>query len=129
MAHLPNVPIYDDLLDSRRKNAQIEGFDFDTDTFENIIDAFTPKENVPLILGVPKSKLDDFCYKAYGMSYNEAYLRLSGISDFWMRKAIGNLAASGNGTALSIAAKHFMGLKDEEDKKAIQVTIVNDLDK
>ena len=127
MAHLPNVPVYDDLLDPRRKNAQIEGFDFDTDTFENILAAFTPKENVPVILGVSKSKLDEFCYKAYGFSYNEAYVRLSGIADFWMRKAIGNLAVSGNGTALSIAAKHFMGLRDEEEKKAVTVTIVNDL--
>jgi len=126
---LPNVPVYDDLLDNRRKSVQIEGFDFDTDTFENLISAFTPRDNVPIILNTPVVRLDDFCRKAYGMTYYEAYVRLSGISDFWIRKAIGNLAVSGNGTALSIAAKHFLNLKDDEEKKAVQVTIVNDLDK
>lgn len=129
MAHLPNVPVYDDLLDNRRKSISIEGFDFDTDTFENLLSAFTPKESVPVILNVSTKRLDDFCRQAYGMNYAETYMRLSGIADFWMRKAIGNLAVSGNGTALSIAAKHFMNLRDDEEKKAIQVTIVNDLDK
>lgn len=124
---LPNVTIYDDLLDPNRKNAKIDGFDFDVDTFENLISAFTPKDMVPVILGVPRVKLEEFCDKAYGLTYSEAYTRLIGVADFWMRKAIGNLAASGNGSALNIAAKHFMGLKDEEDKKAVTITFVNDL--
>lgn len=125
---LPNVPIYDDLLNPNRKNARIEGFDFDVDTFENLISAFTPLENVPLILGVAEVDLDVFCRKAYGMTYREAYRKLIGVSDFWMRKAITNLAVAGNGSALNIASKHFMGLRDEEQKHSVQVTFVNDLD-
>ena len=126
---LPEVPIYDDLLDPQRKNTRIQGFNFDIDTFENLIAAFTPKDNIPIILNTPLVRLDEFCRLAYGLTYSETYTRLSGVADFWMRKAIGNLAVSGNGTALSIAAKHFMNLKDEETKSAIQVTFVNDLEK
>lgn len=126
---LPNVPIYDDLLNPNRKNVSIPGFDFDVDTFENIVSAFTPVESVPLILGVTENELDQFCNIAYKMDYREAYKRLVGVSDFWMRKAITNLAVAGNGSALNIASKHFMGLKDEEDKHSVSVVFVNDLDK
>lgn len=125
--YFQEVPIYNDLLDPNRKNTKIYGFDFDVDTFENLIDCFTPKENIPVILGVQRSKLDVFCNRAYGMNYDEVYVRLSGITDSWSRKVIKNLSASGNSTALNIMSKHFMGLSDDNKNQGVNITIVNDL--
>ena len=124
---LPNVPVYDNLLDPHRKNAKIIGFDFDTDTFENLIDCFTPEANIPVILGVHTGQLDKFCERAYGMNFHETYAKLSGITDSWSRKVIKNLSASGNSTALNIMAKHFMGLSDDNKNQGVNITIINDL--
>lgn len=124
---LDNVPIYDNLLDPHRKNTKIVGFDFDVDTFENLIDCFTPESNIPVILGVHTGQLDKFCERAYGMNYHEAYAKLSGITDSWSRKVIKNLSASGNSTALNIMAKHFMGLSDDNKNQGVNITIVSDL--
>ena len=109
-----------------RRNFKLKGFDFDVDTFENLIDAFVEKETVPVLLGCCHADLDRFCRAVYGVDYNTAYPRLLGIADMWMRKAVTNLATSGNATALGIASKHFMKLSDEADKNAINITINND---
>jgi hypothetical protein len=109
-----------------RRNFKLKGFDFDVDTFENLVDAFVEKETIPVILGCCHADLDRFCRAVYGVDYNTAYPRLLGIADMWMRKAVTNLATSGNATALGIASKHFMKLDDEKEKNAINITINND---
>ena len=130
---LPEVPLYSNMLSANRKNAQIKGFDFDVDTFENLIDNFVPINNIPIILsGISRKKineddLDRFCNIAYGMKFKEAYQFLSGITDMYMRRVFKNLAASGNATAIAINAKHFMKLEDDQKNDAINIRIVNDL--
>jgi hypothetical protein len=109
-----------------RRNFKLKGFDFDVDTFENLVDSFVEKETIPVILGCRHADLDRFCRAVYGVDYNTAYPRLLGIADMWMRKAVTNLATSGNATALGIASKHFMKLDDDREKSAINITINND---
>ena len=109
-----------------RRNFKLKGFDFDVDTFENLVDSFVEKETIPVILGCRHADLDRFCRAVYGVDYNTAYPRLLGIADMWMRKAVTNLATSGNATALNIASKHFMKLDDDREKSAINITINND---
>lgn len=109
-----------------RRNFKLRGFDFDVDTFENLVDSFVEKETIPVILGCRHADLDRFCLAVYGVNYNTAYPRLLGIADMWMRKAVTNLATSGNATALNIASKHFMKLDDDREKSAINITINND---
>lgn len=110
-----------------RRNFKLRGFDFDVDTFENLVDAFVEKETIPVILGCCHADLDRFCRAVYGVDYNTAYPRLLGIADMWMRKAVTNLATSGNATALGIASKHFMKLEDDKEKANINIVVVNDL--
>ena len=123
-------PVYNyaDLVKRNRSNAKVPGFDFDVDTFENLIDSFVPQDRIPSILRCSLVDLDIFCNKVYGMTFKETYTHLSGISDMWMRRAITNLSHSGNATALNIAAKHFMGLSDDNQNANINITFVNDLE-
>lgn len=131
--HLDQVPIYADLLKANRRNCHPEGFDYDADTFENLIDNYTPYDDVPKLLSiscghsVTISELDAFCKLLYGMTYKDTYQILIGITDMYMRKVIKNLGASGNATALAITAKHFMKLDDDAKNDAINIRIVNDL--
>lgn len=109
-----------------RRNFKLKGFDFDVDTFENLIDAFVEKDMIPVLLRCDHTDLDEFCLKVYRTDYNTAYKILLGFADMWMRKSVKNLANSGNATALGIASKHFMKLSDEAEKNAINITINND---
>lgn len=121
------VPIYTDLLNPNRKNVKIPGFSFDVDVFEDLIDCFTPIQNIPTILDTDIPTLDKFCDRAYGMNFKETYAKLSGITDYWSRKVIKNLSSSGNSTALNIMSKHFMGLSDDNKNQGVNITIVNDM--
>ena len=127
---MPFEPVYNyaDLVKRNRPNAKVPGFNFDVDTFENLIDSFVPQDRIPIILSCGLTDLDKFCNKVYGMTFKETYTMLSGISDMWMRRAIVNLSHSGNSTALNIASKHFMGLSDEAKDANINITFVNDLE-
>lgn len=131
---LPEVPLYSNMLSANRKNIHVDGFDFDVDTFENLIDNYTPMENIITILSgicrkkITQANLDDFCYLVYGMDFKETYKFLSGITDMYMRKVFKNLAASGNTTAMSINAKYFMKLEDDSKNDTINIRIVNDLE-
>ena len=120
---------YKELLSRRRQNCTIEGFDFDVDTFENLIDCFTPMKNIPVILGVSASDMDRFCNIVYGMDFAETYRTLFSISDMFMRKVIQNLSSSGNPTALNLAAKHMLQWEKDNQNQNISIKIVNDLDK
>lgn len=125
---MEKVESYAELLKRNRPNIKVDGFDFDVNTFENLIDYFVPKENIHVILRCTDADLDRFCAEVYKMDFAQTYRVLSGITDAYMRGAIKNLAVSGNATALGIAKEHFMHLRDEEQKSAISVKIVNDLE-
>lgn len=131
--YFEEVPIYSDILSINRRNVKVEGYDFDVDMFENMIDNFVPYNNIPLLLSASCKKklciadLDRFCKIVYGMDYKDTYEILSGITDMQMRKVFKNLAASGNATAIAINAKHFMHLEDENKNDAINIRILNDL--
>lgn len=118
---------FNDLLKANRPNKKIPGFDFDVDTFENLLDNFVPYDMVAKILRVSISDLDKFCHIVYNMKYSEAYNVLTGIADMFLRRSVKNLAHSGNGTALNIAKEHFMKLDSEKNDKPQKIVIVNDL--
>ena len=123
------APVYSyrDLFKGFRQNYKVKGYWFDVNTFENLIDCYTPKDMIPLILRCRHADLDRFCKVVYGMQFNEAYTILSGITDMFMRKSIKGLSQAGNPTALKLAAEHFMDLKEQEQKDGINITIYNDL--
>lgn len=117
---------YLDLLRPNRKNRKIDGFDFDTNMFENLCSVWTPKNNFTLLLHCSASQLDRFCMEAYNMNFVDTYNTLVGIADIWARRAISNLAQKGNNTALACLTKHFMKL-EENTAPQPNITIVNDL--
>lgn len=121
------VENYKTFLKNNRTNLKPKGFDFDMDTFENLIDFFTPMDNIPLILRCSVSKLNNFCQECYNMNFEETYKYLSGITDMFMRGTFKTLASMGNSTAINTVAEHFMHLSNEQAKNGINITIVNDL--
>lgn len=119
---------YSELLRSKRDQSKALDFpEIDLDMFESAIDDFTPFDNIPLLFDVSIAYLDSFCEAVYHKSFADTYRVLSGFSDTIMRKAIKGLAKSGNPTALSLAAKHFMKLDDTAQKDNINIVFVNDL--
>lgn len=124
---MKEITNYRDYISPKRQNWKPKGFDFDVDQFENLIDCWTPKDKIPVILKCSYSDLDRFCNTVYHLNYSETYNLLSGITDAYMRSTFKGLASNGNNTAMSIVAKHFMKLEDDEQKASINLTIVNDL--
>lgn len=123
------VYAYQDLLKSSRKNVRVKGFWFDVNTFENLIDCYTPYDTIPLILRCSIGDLTKFCTAIYGFDYPMTYKILSGITDTFMRKTFKGLSQAGNPTAIKLVGEHFMGLKESQQTEAINITINNDLKK
>lgn len=123
---MENAFNFKEALKGNRKNFQPEGFDFDVNTFEDLIETWTPIDVIPQILHCDWGCLEAFCRKVYNMNYKETYNILAGMSDALMRRAMKGLAQSGNQTALNIVAKHFMKL-DEDKTQNVNITILNDL--
>ena len=123
------APVYSyrDLLKSTRQNVKVKGYWFDVNVFENLIDCYTPKPDVPLILRCTEADLDRFCKVVYGMKFDETYKILTGITDMFMRKSFKGLSQTGNPTAIKVVAEHFMDLKEQQEKDGINITIYNDL--
>lgn len=107
-----------------RENVRIEGFSFDSYTFEDLIDNFTPEEDIPLVLRCDKSDLDYWCMKVYNVPYHEAYVFLSKMGLFYCRKAFTQLAKSGNNTAIKTVGEHFMKLGQDQAKREAVVPIL-----
>lgn len=125
-------PVID--YEAYRKSGQVEnkhpdGFWFDMDQFENTIDAWCSKEEVMTILQSSEKELDKFCNICYGHNFQETYNILIAISRMYMKKSYDTLAKMGNASAINLTAKHFVGLKDDNDNdnKPINVVIKNDL--
>lgn len=121
-----DVPGFQDFLALNRQNVKLEGFNFDVNTFENLIAWWTPINEIPVILGVRSDQLDYFCNKIYHMNYKETYYKLHNIEMALTRRAIDGLSKQGNSTALNILSKHFMELEDN-NQQDVHITIVNDL--
>lgn len=123
---MDEVKSYADIIKSTRKNFHPEGFPFDVNTFENVIDAYTPEDQVPVVLNCSLSTLNAFCNIVYKMPFTQTYRFLSGITDMYMRRSIKGLASSGNTTALNIAREHFLKLNSEQDSHNVSVTFLDD---
>lgn len=125
---LDSVKNYAYYIKASRRNYQPEGFHFDVNMFENLIDWWTPKNEIPVILRCSLSDLDRFCFVVYKMNYDEVYNFLSGITNAFMRKTFKNHANAGHAFSQSLVSKHFMGLSDDNNpNENLNITIVNDL--
>lgn len=123
---MDEIKSYAEIVKHTRKNFQPKGFDFDVNTFENLIDNYVPEENIPVILRCNLGTLDKFCKIVYKMDFKQTYRFLMGITDMCMRKTIKGLAGLGNTTALKIAQEHFMKLKSDDGGSNVNITIVDD---
>jgi hypothetical protein len=112
-----------------RENKTVEGFNFDMDMFENMIDNFTPMEDIPLLLNVNSFELDKFCQICYNCLYKDAYDILSRRALYYDRMAFNNLAKSGNNSAINVVAKYFMKLDDDNKTKELKIQVVNSIPK
>ena len=118
---------YDDVLKGTRQNMRVEGFYFDKDTFENLIDSWADINDIPIALDTPVEQLDIFCKVLYDKNYQDTYMMLRTISKIVARKCIDRLAKCGNATAVAISKNHFAQLIDDDGEKPISITIKNDL--
>jgi hypothetical protein len=118
---------YDDVLKGSRQNMRVEGFYFDKDTFENLVDSWADVDDIPIALDTPVEQLDIFCKVLYGKTYRQTYSMLRTISKIVARKCIDRLAKCGNATAVAISKTHFAQLIDDDGSKPINITIKNDL--
>lgn len=100
------------------QNQRMEEFDFDRDTFEDLIECYTPIDDIPVLLGVSKSDLDFFCKYIYNQDYKTAYGALLMKSNAHNRKAFNSLSKKGNQTAMKIVAEQFMGLGKIDNNEA-----------
>ena len=126
-ASVERVISYDDILKGNRTNMRVEGFFFDKDTFENLVDSWADFEDIPIILKTSVEQLDIFCKVLYGQSFRDAFNRMRAVSRMRARQVIDKLASNGNATAVSIAKTHYAKLLDDDGSKPINITIRNDL--
>lgn len=112
-----------------RENKSVPGFNFDMDMFENLIDNFTPMDDIPLILNVNPVDLDKFCQICYNCLFKDTYNILSKRALYYDRLAFNNLAKSGNNSAINVVAKYFMKLDDDNKAKELKINVVNSIPK
>lgn len=127
-ASIGRVVNYENFVRGNRANHVVEGFWFDQDQFENLIDDWADFEDILIIFQVSEPELDIFCDAIYHQPAREVFARLRAISRTIARKTINQLAKSGNATAVAIAKNHFAQLKDDDANKPISITIKNDLE-
>lgn len=107
-------------------NQTAPGFSFTRNDFEDLIDNFTPFEDIPILLGVKHVELDEFCNHIYNMNYKDTYDNLLRRSEFYFRKSMFSLSKGGNPTAIKVAAEFYVGL-GAVDKQENRITIVNSM--
>ena len=107
-------------------NETVPGFNFDKNDFEDLIDNFTPKDDIPTLLGVSHPQLDIFCTSVYNMKFNDTYKMLITRAQLYYRKAMFSLSKSGNPTAIKIASEFYVGLGSTEGTKP-HITIINNM--
>ncbi len=99
------------------------GFNFTRNDFEDLIDNFTPFEDIPILLQVKHAELDDFCNHIYNMNYKQTYDNLLRRSEFYFRKSMMSLSKSGNPTAIKVSAEFYVGL-GAVDKQEQKITFI-----
>lgn len=110
----------------RSENTEVPDFDFDRDTLEDLIECYTPLEEILALLGVEHKEMDRFCFAVYNMNFKDAYFHLLYKSDAHNRKAFNMLAKQGNQTAMKIVAEHFMKI-GKVDQNEVKVQFVCDV--
>lgn len=116
-------------------NQTAPGFNFTRNDFEDLIDNFTPFDDIPLLLGVKHVELDSFCSYIYNMNFKDTYDNLLRRSNLYFRKSMMNLSKSGNPTAIKVAAEYYVGLGavDKQENKITFIGVMpeseSDLDK
>ena len=112
------------LLHSDAPDQAVPGFDFTRSDFEDLIDNFTPIDDIPVLLGVSKADLDRFCFEVYNQKFKQAYDSLLLRAQLYYRKAMFMLSKSGNPTAIKVASEFYVGL-GSMDKTENQVIFVS----
>lgn len=112
----------------KRKNIHPKGFDFDMELFEDLIDNFTPYDDIHVILNCTNADLDRFCNVCYnGMNFNEVFDYLVKRANYYNRKAFNKLSKAGNASCVGIVSKHFMKLEEEDKNKALRIQICGNI--
>ena len=99
------------------------GFNFTRNDFEDLVDYFTPFEDIPILLGIKHAELDEFCKYIYNMNYKDTYDNLIRRSHFYFRRSMMSLSKSGNPTAIKVAAEYYVGL-GAVDKQENKITFI-----
>lgn len=107
-----------------RENKVVDGFDFDSYLFEDLIDNFTPFEDIPIILRVSYTDLDFWCRRVYNMCFRDAFDFLSRKALYYCRKAYTNLSKAGNNTAIKTVGEHFMKLGQDQQRKQAVIPVL-----
>ncbi len=102
------------------------GFNFNRNDFEDLIDNFTPLEDIPILLGVSHGELDTFCNYIYRTNFKVTYENLLRRSQLYYRKAMMSLSKSGNPTAIKVSAEYYVGL-GTVDKSEQQIVFLNEM--
>ena len=102
------------------------GFSFNRNDFEDLIDNFTPFDDIPILLGVSHAQLDVFCDYIYNMKFKDTYDTLLRRSHLYYRKAMMSLSKTGNPSAIKVATEFYVGL-GSLDKQDSHVTIINQM--
>lgn len=114
------------LLPAGSPDESAPGFDFTRGDFEDLIDNFTPFEDIPILLGVTRPELDDFCNYIYRMKYKETYDNLLRRAELYFRKAMMSLSKSGNPSAIKVSAEYYVGL-GAIDKNESKIIFMNNM--
>lgn len=122
----PQYKFFERHLIRRQEDVGVEGFAFTKSDFEDLIDSFTPKQDIPTILGVGVADLDRFCNVIYGMKYNETYQALLMQANYCWRSAIKVLARSGNAQAMKQMAE-ITGIGKEDATERVQINFMSDV--
>ncbi|WP_281512171.1 hypothetical protein [Mammaliicoccus vitulinus] len=119
------VKNYSEFLKNDRQIDNIDSFKFTIEEFENLIDLWTPFDEIPVLLRTTLQTLDDFCKQVYNMPFKDTYLYLTGITNLFMRKCHKSLAQKGHIGGLQ-RTDIYMGLNNTPESN-VNITIVNDL--
>ena len=88
----------------------VKGFNFTRNDFEDLIDNFTPFDDIPILLGVCHRDLDKFCMQIYRSNFKTTYDNLLKRAQLYYRKSMMMLSKMGNPSAIKLSAEYYVGL-------------------
>lgn len=104
-------------------NETVEGFNFNRNDFEDLIDNFVPFESIPVLLQVSHADLDVWCKAIYNMDFKTTYDVLFQRANLYYQKAMFMLSKSGNPTAIKVTAEYYVKL-GAVDKESNNITFI-----